>query len=67
MGQSKGVRFLLAHTPAIIAAGARAASEAVLQAKAQGLNIHYIENGYLIEETPAGELKVLKPLDPVEE
>jgi hypothetical protein len=63
----KGLRFLLAQTPAIVEAGARAAVEAVRQAKSKGLNIHYIENGCLIEETPGGERRVLKPLDPVEE
>ncbi|ULU27696.1 hypothetical protein DYST_04662 [Dyella terrae] len=63
----KGLRFLLEQTPAIVAAGERAAVEAVRQAKSKGLNIHYIENGCLIEETPDGERRALKPLDPVKE
>jgi hypothetical protein len=65
MNQSKNVDFLLAHTPAIVAAGERAAAEAVRQAKVNGLNIHYIEDGCLIEESPDGSRKVLKPIDPV--
>ncbi|WP_266168024.1 hypothetical protein [Dyella subtropica] len=65
MTQSKNVDSLLAHTPAIVAAGERAAAEAVRRAKANGLNIHYIEDGYLIEEAPNGSRKVLKPIDPV--
>jgi hypothetical protein len=66
MTQSKDVRFLLAQTPAIVAACERAAAEAVRQAKANGLNIHYIEDDYLIEETPDGVRRVLKPIDPVD-
>ena len=65
MSQSKSVQFLLTHAHAIIAAGARAADED--QAKSQGLNIHYVENGYLIEETPDGKCIVLKAIDPIEE
>lgn len=65
MRQPNNVDFLLAHTSAIIAAGERAAAEAMRQAKANGLNIHYIEDGYLIEEAPDGRRKVLKPIDPV--
>ena len=65
MTMSKNARFLLAHSPAIVAAGERAAAEAVRQAKAHGLNIHYIEDGYLIEEAPDGKRTVLKAIDPV--
>lgn len=65
MSQSRNVRFLLAQTPALAAAGERAAAEAVQQAKANGLNIHYIEDGCLIEEAPDGTRKVLKALNPV--
>lgn len=65
MSQTNNVDFLSAHTPAIVAAGKRAAAEAVRRAKANGLNINYIEDGHLIEEAPDGSLKVLKPIDPV--
>lgn len=65
MSQSKNADFLLAHTPAIVSAGERAAAEAVRQAKADGLSIHYIEGGFLIEEAPDGRLTVLKAVDPV--
>lgn len=65
MSQSKNVDFLLVHTPAIVAAGERAAADAVRQAKANGLYVHYIEDGYLIEEAPDGSRKVLKPIDPI--
>jgi hypothetical protein len=65
MSRSKNVRFLLAQSPAIVAAGERAAAEAVRQAKAHGLNIHYIEDGHLIEEAPDGTRTVLKTVDPV--
>lgn len=65
MSQSNKVDFLSAHTPAIVSAGERAAAEAVRRAKANDLAIHYIEDGYLIEEAPDGSRKVLKPIDPV--
>lgn len=65
MNHSNNIDFLLAHTSAIVAACERAAAEAVRQAKANGLNIHYIEDGFLIEEAPDGSRKVLKPIDPV--
>lgn len=65
MSRSKSVRFLLAPSPAIVAAGERAGAEAVRRAKAHGLSIHYIEDGYLIEEAPDGTRKVLKAVDPV--
>jgi hypothetical protein len=65
MAMSKNTRFLLAQTPAIMIAGDRAVAHAVHQAKVRGLNIHYIEDGYLIEEAPDGKRTVLKAIDPV--
>ncbi len=65
MDQSSNARLLLEliSTAEFAETGARAAARAIRQAKASGLNIHYIEDGLLIEEAPDGTRKTLKALD----
>ena len=65
MDHLSNARILLEITPTAMLAesGARAAAEAIRQAKASGLSIHYIEDGLLIEEAPDGTRKALKALD----
>lgn len=65
MNQSSNARLLLDIIPTTVLAesGARAAADAISRAKSLGLNIHYVEEGLLIEEAPDGTRVVLKALD----
>jgi len=58
-----GLLLELIPTATLAKSGARAAAGAIRQAKALRLNIHYVEDGLLIEEAPDGTRKVLKALD----
>lgn len=65
MKLSKNARLILHYVPTMTLAqsGARAAAAAIGSAKALRLNIHYVEDGLLIEEAPDGARVVLKTLD----
>jgi hypothetical protein len=62
MKLTKNAHMILQYVPttALVHSGARAAAGAICRAKALGLNIHYIEDGLLIEEAPDGTRNVLK-------
>lgn len=65
MNLSKNARLILHYVPttALAQSGAHAAVDAIRRAKAHGLNIHYVEDGLLIEEAPDGARTVLKAVD----